>query len=115
MSMSTKDIQIICDGKKVVVLHKNTEGDDVAYIINNPLISDISFDFRGDVDLTMFGSKPLCKVQPEIKFDISFITSRKDLMMESGKDLFFNNSVFASYTISELFKIINKKINARGY
>lgn|SRR4030043_2445987 len=98
MRMTIEAMQVFGNEKRLILLFKNLidKSGDVAYILKLPIVE--------QVNLTKTLDEP-------IKIEMKMFVMPENLTIEQGKNLMYDT--FDNYTIKELFKIINRKIDRR--
>lgn len=104
------ETQLLCNGKRLAIIHDDGSIQK-AYIIEHPLLERYSVQMNNDLSL-LSGKRGLTFMNqgpPTINTDLSFIGMAFNYAQ--GKNLLVN--MFDNYSISDLFKIINDKIEER--
>ena len=109
---------IFGDGKNLIILSKDGKCE-WAYTFENPVIMELRFDQDNDMGDLMhtIGSKNVWmhKPYPNTKFTIKGMSPHENTTVQSSDNggLLPKLDLFKNITISELFLVINKKLNKR--
>lgn len=103
MYISKAPLQLLCDGRKFAFIYQEDDGQQFAYILESPLIKTIRCNFD---DNQYFVQR-----MKTISFDLSLVA--QDMKVVDGKNLLLDIDIFDNYTVTDLFKIINRKIDKR--
>ena len=110
------DSQIFGDGKELVILWDKCADNQLAYILKNPLVSELNVSMETSEILPhLIRNREFLNMNNNLTttVNLTFKVQAKDFYEQWGKDLLINMDIFRNHKISDLFKIINKKINAR--
>lgn len=110
--------QIFADGTNFIIFWKQGKSE-MAYTFESPIITEININMNNDFDdnVKIFGGKELwiSRPPPDINFEINGVCRGDKYKVESSENggLIPKLKIFDKVTISELFYVINRKLNKR--
>lgn len=115
--MNNPTFNIFADGDNFVIFFKDGKSE-MAYTFESPIITNIEIDMSNEIEtVPLIKGKSIWKSipKPDIKFEVNGACQAEKYKIESSDvgGLIPKLSIFKNVTVSELFFVINKKLNER--
>ena len=112
--MNANSIQMLCNGSKIAIIWVESDKQ-YATIIDNFLLKSYSITLDNNM-IPLHGAfrgEPIAYQQGMRTIDVDISLTGTNFSMQHSKNLLLDINIFDNYTVTELFKIINKKIGKR--
>lgn len=105
--------QILSDGESLAIVWQE-QGEDAAIFMSGYVMSNWTVNMRQDtIEMTELGGyREYVPEARSIEIDLSLLSSG-ECQYKTGKDLMLEMDLFSKMSVTDLFKVINKKLNQR--
>lgn len=115
---SIESFQIFGDGKRIILLSKNSDGTELLQLFDDIHMREITVDMTNpEFDFASIGFRGRKPLEPHfpssVEVTLGMITTGDNYVVAHGKNLLFKTDIFKHMTISDLLKEVNKKVNLR--
>jgi len=106
--------QIFGDGNNLTILMKDCgSNQQIAYKFKQPHLQTLRYNAENKY-AEMLGDNVIIKPQSIVTCDIEIKACHENFEVQYGDDLLMNLDMFKNISVSQMFRIINKKLNERN-